>query len=74
MSTAFHPETDGHTERMNRTLQEYLRHYVNYQCDNWEALLVWAEFAINNAVQESTKFTPFYLNYGKHPRHHSRTL
>jgi hypothetical protein len=69
MSTAFHPESDGQTERMNRVVEEFLRHYVNHKCDNWEELLPWAEFSINNAQQESTKYTPFFLNYGRHPRH-----
>ena len=67
-STAFHPQTDGQTERMNQTLEQYLRIHCNYQQDDWFDLLPLAEFAYNNATQESTKMSPFYANYGYHPR------
>jgi hypothetical protein len=66
-STSFHPQTDGQTERMNRTLEQMLRHYVDADHANWADLLPMAEFAINNAKQESTDETPFFLNYGQHP-------
>jgi hypothetical protein len=68
MSTAFHPQTDGQTERTNRTLQQMLRMYVSPDMLNWDQLLAPAEFAYNNARSESTGFTPFYLNYGRDPR------
>jgi len=45
LSTAFHPQTDGQTERTNSTLEQYLHAYVNYQQDNWKELLPMAEFA-----------------------------
>jgi len=48
LSTAFHPQMDGQTERTNSTLEQYLRAYVNYQQDNWKELLPMAEFAYNN--------------------------
>ena len=67
-STAYHPQSDGQTERMNRVLEDMLRHYVNPKQNNWDELLSCAEFAVNNAYQASTQDTPFYLNYGKHPR------
>ena len=67
MSSAFHPQTDGQTERVNRVLEDYLRHYINPHQDNWEELLPLAEFAINNACHESTGTTPFRLNYGFDP-------
>jgi hypothetical protein len=67
-STAFHPQTDGQTERMNQTLEAYLRISCNYNQDDWVDWLPLAEFAYNNARQESTKMTPFYANYGYHPR------
>lgn len=35
LSKAYHPQTDGQTERMNQTLEQYLRCYVNYEQDNW---------------------------------------
>ena len=67
MSTAFHPETDGQTERTNRTLEQMLRFYVNYKQDNWDLLLPVLQFAVNNAEQASTGHTPFFLNHGRHP-------
>ena len=67
LSTAFHPQTDGQTERSNQSLEAYLRHYVNYAQDNWVALLPMAQIALNNNVSETTKTSPFYGNYGKNP-------
>lgn len=64
MSTAFHPETDGQTERMNRTLEQMLRSYVNYKTNDWDDYLVNCEIAYNNSIQSSTGYSPFYLNYG----------
>lgn len=68
LSSAFHPETDGQTERTNQILEQYLRCTINYQQDNWTELLPLAEFAYNNSVQSATNKTPFYLNCGFHPR------
>jgi hypothetical protein len=67
LSTAFHPQTDGQTERQNQTLEQYLRMFTTESQDNWVLLLDTAQFAYNNSVHESTKTTPFYLVYGKHP-------
>lgn len=67
LSTAFHPQTDGQTERQNQTLEQYLRGYGNYQQDDWVEWLAIAEFAHNNSVHSSTGETPFYLAYGFHP-------
>jgi transposase InsO family protein len=67
MSTAYHPESDGQIERANRTLEDYIRHYLSPAQDDWDVHLWLAEFAVNNALQESTSNTPFVLNYGQHP-------
>jgi Integrase zinc binding domain/Chromo (CHRromatin Organisation MOdifier) domain len=67
-STAFHPQTDGQTERTNQTLETYLRIFVNQDQDDWFDLLPLAEFAYNNTLNESTRMSPFYTNYGFHPR------
>ena len=67
MSSAFHAETDGHTERVNRILVEMLRNYIDPTHDDWDEHLTAAEFDINNAYQESIKTTPFMLNYGQNP-------
>lgn len=66
MSTAYHPQTDGQTERANRTLEDMLRAFVNWKQDDWDVYLPAAEIACNNSIQASTGFTPYYLNYGQH--------
>lgn len=68
LSTAFHPRTDGQTERVNSILEQYLRCYIDYQQTNWSTLLPVAEFAYNNTVHSSIKITPFFANLGYHPR------
>jgi len=68
LSTAFHPQTDGQMERANATLEQYLRAYFNYQQDDWERLLPIAEFCYNNTQTGTTRITPFFANYGYHPR------
>jgi transposase InsO family protein len=68
LSSAFHPQTDGGTERLNRILEEYLRAYIGPEQNDWDKWLPLAEFAYNNSKQESTGYTPFFLNYGRHPR------
>lgn len=66
MSTAYHPQSDGQTERANRTLEDMLRAFVHHRHDDWDEHLDTAEFAVNNSVQASTGFTPFQLVYGTH--------
>jgi hypothetical protein len=67
-STAYHPQSDGQTERTNQTLEQYLRIYCDYQQDDWHDLLPFAEFVYNNTQSSSTLITPFFANYGYHPR------
>ena len=68
MSTAYRPQTDGQTERLNQILEQYLRCFVDYDQTNWVELLPLAEFAYNNAESASTRMTPFYACTGQHPR------
>ena len=68
LSNAFHPQTDGQTERQNSTLEQYLQSYVNYQQDNWASLLTLAEFAYNASLYSSTGKAPFEVVYGSIPR------
>ena len=68
LSSAHHPQTDGQTERVNGILEQFLRCYINKKQDNWTDLLPFAEFAYNNTLQQSIKQTPFFANYGLHPR------
>jgi hypothetical protein len=67
MSTAFHPQTDGQTERLNQTIEAYLRSFTNHEQNDWVSLLPMAEFAYNNSVTSATGLSPFYANYGFHP-------
>ncbi len=63
-STAYHPQTDGQTERVSRVLEDMLRNYVAASQDDWDDKLPAVEFAINNAEHGTTKMSPFMLNYG----------
>ena len=67
LSTAFHPQTDGQTERVNQTLEQFLQIFCNYDQDNWVDLLPLAEFTYNNTVTNAHGMTPFFVNYGAHP-------
>jgi Reverse transcriptase (RNA-dependent DNA polymerase)/RNase H-like domain found in reverse transcriptase/Integrase zinc binding domain/Chromo (CHRromatin Organisation MOdifier) domain/gag-polyprotein putative aspartyl protease len=67
LSTAYHPQTDGQTERTNQTMETYLRIYCNDQKNNWILLLPMAQLAYNNKVSAATGQTPFYANHGRHP-------
>jgi len=67
MSTAFHPQTDGQTERLNQTIEAYLRAFISREQDDWVHLLPMAEFAYNNLITVGNGMSPFYANYGFHP-------
>jgi hypothetical protein len=67
VSTAYHPETDGQTERTNRTLEQILRAYVRYKQDDWDQYLYGAEFAYNNSEQASTGISPLKMLTGQDP-------
>lgn len=67
-STAYHPETDGQTERLNRTLEDSLRAYCADKQSNWDQFLYLVEFAYNSSKHSTTGYSPFFLNYGFHPR------
>ena len=66
MSTAYHPQTNGQTERTNQVLEGYLRNFVNYDQNDWYQLLPLAEYAYNNSKANAHKLTPFFANYGFH--------
>ncbi|SGY32227.1 BQ5605_C002g01336 [Microbotryum silenes-dioicae] len=67
MSTSFHPETDGRSERTNKTAIQALRAVVNKQQNNWVRHLVNIEFAINASVNASTNKSPFEVVLGRSP-------
>jgi len=62
MSTAYHPQTDGQTERVNQELEQYLRIFVGERQDDWYTLLPLAEFSYNNHIHSSTQH--FLLDTG----------
>src|SRR5258708_23365177 len=66
-TSGYHLEGDGQTECLNQVLEQYLRAYMNYQQDDWSSLLPLAEFAYNNATNETTGVSPFFANKGYHP-------
>ena len=65
LSTVFHSQTDGQTERMNQELEQYLRFFIDHRQKNWPKWLASAEFAINNKIHLTTKVSPFIANYGR---------
>jgi transposase InsO family protein len=64
-STAYHPQTDGQTERVNQILEDMLRAYVLKYGSDWEKSLSHAEFSYNNSYQASLKMSPFETLYGR---------
>jgi transposase InsO family protein len=68
LSSGYHPQTDGQTERTIQTLEQYLRCFISYQQDDWVDLLPMAEFAYNNSSHASTGSSPFFVITGSHPR------
>ena len=67
LSSAYHPQSNGQTERTNQTLEQYLRCFCSVSQDDWSSLLSSAEFAYNNFVHSTTNQTPFWANFGFHP-------
>ncbi|XP_073105912.1 uncharacterized protein [Elaeis guineensis] len=67
ISTAFHPQTDGQTERTNALLEMYLRHYVSANQWDWVQLLDQAQFSYNLQRSESTEKSPFEVITGQQP-------
>jgi len=67
MSTEFHPQTDRQTERLNQTIEAYLRAFTGKEQDDWVCLLPMAEFAYNNSTTTDNGMSPLYANYGFHP-------
>jgi hypothetical protein len=64
-STAYHPESDGQTERVNRMIEDILRMYVMDKPSKWEDYLHLVEFAYNNGYHASLKMSPFEALYGR---------
>lgn len=67
-STAYHPQTDGQTERVNQELEQFIRLFVSERQDDWDELLPVGEFSYNNHIHSSTQQTPFMVDIGRNPR------
>lgn len=67
-SMAYHPQTNGQTERVNQEVEQYLRLFCSYGQNNWDELLPLAEFSYNNQVHSLTRVSPFELDSGVNPR------
>jgi len=68
LSTAYHLQTDGQTERINQELEQYLRVFIDHRQEQWLDWLGTAEFAYNNKIHSATKVSSFKVNYGQNSR------
>jgi len=68
LTSSYHPQSNGGSERFNRTLLEALRSYVSARQKDWDEYLIHFEFAYNNSLNPSTGFSPFVLTYAQSPR------
>ena len=68
LSTAYHPESDGATERRNQEIQAYLRAFVAYNQDDWKRWLPLAQIALNGKPAASTGISPFFMTHGYETR------
>jgi len=68
LSTAYHPQMDGQTERVNQELEQYLRVFIDHRQEQWLDWLRTAEFAYNNKIHTTTKVSLFKVNYRQNPR------
>lgn len=66
-TTAYHPETDGLVERLNRTFKNMLSKYINFQQTDWDQYLQFIRFAYVSSVQQSLQVSPFRALYGRDP-------
>jgi hypothetical protein len=68
LTTPFHPQGNGKAENSNKLMETILRSFCDSRQRNWDICLSTAEFAVNDSVHASSGYTPFFLNYGFHPR------
>lgn len=73
-STSYHPQTDGQSEIVNKSLETYLRCFIGSKPTSWAQWLHWAEFSYNTSPHTSTKLSPFKALYGRDPPHLARIV
>lgn len=66
LSTSYHPQTDGATERANQEVEAFLRHYIDYSQGDWGSFLPATQLALNNRAPAATQLSPFFLEHGYH--------
>ena len=66
-SMAYHPQTDGQTERVNQELEEYLQIYINQKQNDWVDWLPIVQFCHNDRQDLATRYSPFMVTGGRHP-------
>lgn len=67
-NSAYHPQTDGQTEVVNRSLGNLLRNLIEENSRMWDRVLAQVEFACNDSPNHNTGYSPFQILYGMHPR------
>ena len=67
LGSAYHPQTDGQNEVINRCLEQYLRSFVHQWPRKWNSYLPWAEYWYNMTYHESTSMTHFLALYDRKP-------
>ncbi|UYV79839.1 K02A2.6-like, partial [Cordylochernes scorpioides] len=66
-TTSYHPQTNGQTERMNRTLADMMAMYIDERHQNWDEILPFVTFAYNSSIQDTTGYSPYFLIHGREP-------
>jgi hypothetical protein len=67
LTTAYHPQSNGQTERANQEVEQHLRLFTNSRQDDWVTFLPTAEFVLNNRIHSAHQMTPFEVIYGYQP-------
>lgn len=67
MSSAYHPQSDGQTEVLNRVIEQYLQSFVHQRPSSWGKFLLWAEWPYNTSIHTATGMTPYEVTFGKKP-------